>query len=120
MTEEWYFLVPSRFLNKVYFSDLWLGPRLVWPRILFNLTYEKPRSVGPEGVVDPLQDVVHLQLRTFVLSQDHHLELVVQILDLFFYLFVGNEEVVPARYRLHDVALDLLILQDRNAAVDLK
>ena len=94
--------------------------RLSGKSYLTNLTYEKPRSVGPEGVVDPLQDVVHLQLRTFVLFQDHHLELVVQIFDLFFDLFVGHEEVVPARHRLHDVTLNLLVLEDRNAAVNLK
>jgi hypothetical protein len=34
-------------------------------------------------------------------------------------VLVRNEEVVSAGHVLHDVALDLVVLQDRHAAVDL-
>ena len=47
-----------------------------------------------------------------------YLELVVEVLDLLGDLDVGHEKVVTARDGLHDVSLDLLVLEDGHAAVD--
>ena len=83
-----------------------------------KVTCQKSCSGGLQVFVDSGQNVGHCHLRAVVFLQQHHLELVVQVFNLLFDVLVRNEEVVASGHVLHDVSLDLFVLEDGDTAVD--
>jgi len=91
-----------------------------------QLTVEAAHGVaGEETRVARGQVIVDLaQMREqgivlgLVLLHQHQLQLDVQVLDQRGHLLVLDEEIVPARDVLHDVAFDLLVLENGQPVVN--
>lgn len=69
-------------------------------------------------LVDLLQVGEQRIVLRLVLLHQHQLQLRVQVLDQRGHLLVLHEQIVAARNVLHDVPLDLVVLQDRQSVVD--